>query len=123
VGQFCAKHEICPDVILTSPAVRAMETATIVGELIGVRVEVEPFLTIGMSCEEGMDGLAKRENYKAIMIVGHEPGFSELIAKLTGMRHSEQLRIRKASLTEVELSAVEPGFGVLQYTIPVRLMK
>jgi hypothetical protein len=56
------------------------------------------------------------------MLVGHEPDFSETIATLLGLPNSDNLLVRKASLTAVDLPVLAPGAGQLQFTIPARLM-
>ena len=57
-----------------------------------------------------------------VMIVGHEPDFSLLATHLLGLGDGSRLRIRKASLTHIELPAFAPGSGVLQFSVPCRLM-
>lgn len=123
VGKFCAEYEIKPDIVYTSPAPRALQTATIVAKRLDIDVEETPFLSIGMTPEKGMAGLMERAELSSCMLVGHEPDFSELIAHLIGLRLPEQIHVRKSSLTAVSLPRIEPGRAVLQFSIPVRYMK
>lgn len=123
VGRFCADREILPEKIYTSPAIRAAQTAEIVGKRLDIEVIQAPFLTPGMTPERGFTGLQERAEHHACMLVGHEPDFSELIAGLIGLRMSIQLHLRKGSLTAVSVPRMEMGRGVLQFSIPVRYMK
>ena len=57
-----------------------------------------------------------------MLLVGHEPDFSDTIAALLGLADPDALNIRKASLTGIELSGFTAGAGRLQLLVPVRLM-
>ena len=123
VAKFCASNELLPGIILTSPIRRAQETA----ELFSVETNVKRvlalgFLKSGMTSEQALEGLAEYAEFESVMIVGHEPDFSELVAALLGLSDRERVRLRKASLTAIEISEVKAGRGVLQFSIPVKLM-
>jgi phosphohistidine phosphatase len=69
------------DLCLTSPRVRAADTAAIACEHLGVKPQVEPALNGGdfdpRELEAGLDN---------VLLVGHEPVFSDAIQHLTGAR-------------------------------------
>ncbi len=122
-GKFCARHGLVPELIVSSPVVRAEQTARIVAKKLGdCPLSVEPWPACGMSaatCLEQLRALAKLDS---VMVVGHEPDFSEAIAVLLGVADPESLNVRKASLTLVDLRGFRAGAGRLQALIPVRLM-
>ena len=69
------------EVCLTSPKVRARETARLACEPLGVEVTVDERLTGGR-----FDPLDLTAGLDSVLLVGHEPDFSDAIAHLTGGR-------------------------------------
>jgi len=123
VGQFCLKHRIAPDVILTSPLVRAEETARIVAEKLGLAnlVYVEPFLKTGMVPAAAFSGLGKYRDKVNVLLVGHEPDFSRLVSVLIGAS-SHSIHVRKATLLKVQTPSLEPGAGAIEFLLPVKFL-
>ncbi len=124
VARFCSNNELLPDMILTSPIRRAQKTA----EIFSVETDVKrvlsvEFLRSGMTPEQAIKELADYKEFASVMIVGHEPDFSELVASLLGMPDRERLRLRKASLTAIDVPELKPAAGILQFSIPVKLMR
>jgi len=72
---------IKPDIILTSPLVRAAQTAELVAPSLGASVEQAPELQPGCGLDD-LQRLLRRYDYDTIMLVGHEPDFSTLAARL-----------------------------------------
>lgn len=112
-----------PDVILTSPKVRAAQTAEIVGEVFGVPPEVWDALAFA-DAEDVRDGLMERTEYR-VMIVGHEPTFSELIALfVTGSERGGAFAMKKAGCACLD---VPPGShrrrrATLRWLLPPRVL-
>jgi phosphohistidine phosphatase len=122
-GKFLVRHGLVPALILTSPVVRARQTAKIVARRLGDADLVEErWLACGMSPESCLRELAVHQHLESVLLVGHEPDFSETISALTGLPDPVNLNIRKASLTAVDLPRLEPGAGQLQFLVPSRLM-
>lgn len=122
-GKFLVRYGLIPSVILASPVVRARQTAKIVAQRLGDAELVEaPWLACGMTSESCLRELASYKQQESVMLVGHEPDFSETIAALIGMPDPNGINIRKASLTAVDLYALAPGAGQLQFLVPSRLM-
>jgi phosphohistidine phosphatase SixA len=122
-GKFLVRLGLIPSLILASPVVRARQTAKIVSQRLGDAGLVEgPWLACGMSPESCLRELAAYEQNESVMLVGHEPDFSGTIATLIGLSDPDHLNIRKASLTAVDLPALSPGAGQLQFLLPSRLM-
>jgi len=122
VGAFLQGRGLVPDQILTSPLVRAEQTARIVAGATGCPLAEVGWLASGMRPGAGLKGLEEFSEIPFLVVVGHEPDFSHLIAALIGLPDASALKIRKSSLTVVELAAVAPGCGQLQFSLPVRLM-
>jgi phosphohistidine phosphatase len=92
------------DACLTSPKVRAAETARLTCEALGVEPEVANELAGG---DFDAHGLAAGRG--DVLLVGHEPSFSTEIARLTGAR----AKLRKGGLASVDGSTL---VGLLQPT-------
>jgi phosphohistidine phosphatase len=81
------------DACLTSPKVRAAETARLACEALEVEPEVAGELTEG-----GFDSIGLSAGRGDVMLVGHEPDFSSEIARLTGAK----AKLRKGGLAIVD---------------------
>jgi phosphohistidine phosphatase len=82
------------DACLTSPKVRAAETARIACEALGVEPELEPKLAGGPFDAEALAaGLGDD-----VLLVGHDPDFSMAVHSLTGA----QVRMKKGGLAGIE---------------------
>jgi phosphohistidine phosphatase len=82
------------DACLSSPKVRAADTAKLACEALGVEVELEPKLAGGpFDADELAAGLGDH-----VMLVGHDPDFSMAVHTLTGA----QVRMKKGGLAGVD---------------------
>jgi phosphohistidine phosphatase len=80
-GKALANLGVGIDACLSSPNVRALDTARIVAEHLGVEVEVDDSLKGGDF--EPLDLATGRGD---VLLVGHEPDFSNAVAALTGAK-------------------------------------
>ncbi len=92
-GRALAAMEIDIDACLSSPKVRAEQTAQIACRRLGVEVEIAEQLRGGRF--DAADLAAGRGN---VLLVGHEPDFSNAVAELTGGR----VKLRKGGLAALE---------------------
>lgn len=106
-----------PDVVLSSPLPRALRTAELLCEGIGLRHSpvVDRRLAPGAGWGEFGRALADHPEARRVMYVGHEPDLSSAVALLTG---AASIRMRKGGLACVEFYGVpEPGAGELAWLI------
>jgi phosphohistidine phosphatase len=82
VAMKLAADGVRPDVILTSPLVRARQTADELGRALGTPVEVDERLAPGATAEGLREAVAGRG--QVVMAVGHQPDCGEIAAELTG---------------------------------------
>jgi phosphohistidine phosphatase len=80
------------DACLSSPKLRAVQTAERACEPLGVPVTIEPALS-----GEPFDVQALTAGFDDVMLVGHDPSFSMLLHDLTGA----QARMKKGGLAAV----------------------
>lgn len=75
------------DSVFTSPRVRARETARLACESFGsLDVESADALSGGFAREDALEVLTGRDPDARVLLVGHEPDFSQLVHELTGGR-------------------------------------
>jgi phosphohistidine phosphatase len=96
-GKALAALGAAIETCLTSPKLRAAETARLACEPLGTEPEVEPELESGP-----FDPLALAAGRGETMLVGHEPAFSTEVAGLTGGR----VKLRKGGLAIVDGSTL-----------------
>jgi phosphohistidine phosphatase len=123
VGKFCRMHSFIPQIILSSPLLRAEQTARILALELDLPdiVRLEEFLRPGMSPQRALSYLEKCSERGSIFLVGHEPDFSNLAGTLIGAR-AENIRIRKATLVSLSLPQVESGSATINFHIPVKCL-
>ena len=122
-GRFCREKGIVPERILTSPLRRAWQTAEhFVAELGSGTTNVVEFLASGMEPETAVEELQAYENFASVLVVGHEPDFSRLVAHLLGLSEHGHVRLRKGSLSLLEVTRFSRGGAALEFTLPPRLM-
>lgn len=85
------------DACLTSPRIRAAETARLACEALGLEPEVAPELSGGP-----FDSLGLAAGRGDVLLVGHEPDFSGEVGRLTGGR----VKMRKSGLAIVDRSTL-----------------
>ena len=117
VAKFLDRLKFVPDVILTSPLPRASQTAEIVGQRLGIELKTEPALAHGFNIERLRRLLAKRDA-DCVMVVGHEPAFSEVIGELTGGK----TKISKAGVALLEINRSCTS-GTLLWLFPPKFAK
>src|SRR5437016_5354312 len=117
----CARHaEIAPTVILTSPYARAIETAEIAAAVFHYRgniVKTDALLPVA-SPEQVWDELRSRQNEEQILLAGHEPLMSQLVAYLLGAPPL-QIDMQTATLVRIDIARFtgEPR-GTLCWILP-----
>ncbi|MCX7669909.1 MAG: phosphohistidine phosphatase SixA [Anaerolineae bacterium] len=104
--------------VLTSPLRRAVQTAEILARALGVAVTVEPGLAPGFDTAR-LRTFIERYPDRDLLLVGHEPDFSTVIAALTG----GNVRMAKAGFACVELTAADKLAGELQWLVPPKVFK
>ena len=82
------------DACLTSPKVRAVETARLACEPLGVEPQLEPKLSGGPFDAEALAAGLGDE----VLLVGHDPDFSMAVHSLTGA----QVRMKKGGVAGIE---------------------
>jgi phosphohistidine phosphatase len=122
VGRFMDAHELQLSLVLTSPVRRAHETAQIVVDQMRSELIIAPWLACGMHPEAAVQELEAYRSQTSVMLVGHEPDFSQLCAHLLALPSATQIHVRKASLSLFNLPVLRGGAATLEFSIPCKLM-
>jgi phosphohistidine phosphatase len=124
VGSFLRRLDIRPDVIVTSPLARAVETATAALENLKTKIPLieDERLACGMAPNLAFELIREQEKASCIMLVGHEPDFSGLAAALTGMGASLNIEMKKASCACFDLDMPGHSCATLKWLVPHKLI-
>ena len=112
------------DVMLTSPLVRAKQTAEIIAGGLDPHppIVVTDALSPGATYASVVDELGKQARRRRIALIGHEPGIGALAARLIGSRHS--LEFKKGAVARIDLAALPPtGAGSLHWFLTPKLLR
>src|SRR4051794_18952319 len=74
------------DAVYASPRVRALDTARLACESLGVEPSVEDSLSGGFAVADARALLNAHDADARVLVVGHEPDFSQVVHDLTGGR-------------------------------------
>ena len=126
IGKYARSKRVKPAVLLSSPATRAKNTTDLFSAAAG--------LQIGTACDERIyEASARRllqvisaldDTHSSVLLVGHNPGFEDLVERLTG----EAQKVPTASLTCIDLSidkwsAPKGGKGKLKWRMTPKKLK
>jgi len=112
-----------PDVLLSSPLVRARQTADIAAEAWGdVEVREENALA-GGSFEQIAAVVNKHADQKLVALFGHEPDVSTVVARLLGTSASERLTFKKGGAALLDVPGKMTDGGALIWYLPPRVLR
>src|SRR5215217_6188343 len=86
MGEVIKSNGFAPELILSSPAVRARETARLVKESAGLHAEIKHNERIYEASPQTLQYIAASidDRFNSAMIVGHNPGMEGFVRLLTG---------------------------------------
>ena len=119
-----ARLGVSIDVVLTSPLVRARQTAELVAEGFDSRPQLvtSEALAPGGSYQAVLADLEKHARRGRIALVGHEPGIGELAARLIGTRHP--VEFKKGAICRIDVETLPPaGPGNLRWFLTPKILR
>jgi phosphohistidine phosphatase len=116
LGKLLDELDWRPHVILTSPLLRAAETARLIARSLEITPINEPRLGGPFAIADIAEMLAEHEAARRVVLVGHDPWFSTVTSDLVG----GTLEVRKGALVRIDLVAgdVRAGSGALRWLLP-----
>jgi phosphohistidine phosphatase len=101
--------ELAFDEVWTSPLVRARDTAAVVADAFGKPLVETQHLLPGASAQKLVQQIAARRAAGDLILVGHEPFLSRLVAVLVAGETTANVTLRKAGLCKLALTRIEYG--------------
>ena len=119
-GRTLRAAGLLPDIVLTSPLIRARQTADEFCQTANMPGPViQGWLASGMVPETAMAELAAFQDFKRVAIVGHEPDFSSLVEWILGVTGGG-VEFKKGAIACLKVTP-PARFGNLVYLIPSKL--
>ena len=126
-GKFARRQMVKPDLVLSSPATRAKNTAELFVAAAGLKNTLAYDERIYEASARRLLQLLSEfdDAYESVLLIGHNPGFEELFELLTGATK----KVPTASLTCIDLNidkwaGPKSGKGTLKWRMtPKRLKK
>ncbi len=110
-----------PSIVLTSPLLRARQTADEFCQAAGIPGSViQGWLASGMRPETAIAELVAFREFGRVAIVGHEPDFSSLIEWLLGAEGGS-IEVKKGAIASIRIQPPSRR-GTLCYLIPPKLV-
>jgi len=122
VGKLLSALDVEPEAFISSPLVRAVQTA----ELVAAQMRPEPSITLDdalrpeASYEQFQDLLQHYAKRKSIIVTGHNPNESEFLSYLiSGGTTKNAVELKKGAVAKVEYKA---GHGTLHWCITPKVL-
>jgi phosphohistidine phosphatase len=99
-----------PDLILSSPLIRARDTAEILLEAFGREVEMKitPVLAPGGSRQELYRQIAQyAKELESLMLVGHQPSLGEIAGEIAWGSPEHFVELKKAGMCAIKVESVQ----------------
>ena len=117
MAKFLNRLKVKPDVIVSSPLPRALQTAEAAAEQLKTKLRQDEALEPGFGISE-LSTVLKRHPSKVLMLVGHEPDFSSVISALTG----GFIKMSKAGVALVDIDP-DTEKGILLWLFPPKFAR
>lgn len=112
-----------PDALLTSPWLRARQTAAIAALAWGGIEPQETQALASGSFDAQAEVLDRYPEDATVAVFGHEPWVSELLARLVGSSQDERLTFKKGGAALVDLDGGLAQGGSLVWYLPPKLLR
>jgi phosphohistidine phosphatase len=125
VAKGVAEIASVPDLILSSPYVRAAQTAEIFAEALEYskqKIRTSDLLLPGAEPLQLFRELAKDKDLSTVFVFGHAPHLDDLLATAVGTKH-HITSLKKAGVAFVELKRLSPPSGELVWLATPKLLR
>jgi phosphohistidine phosphatase len=123
VGRLLANLDVQVDQIISSPLKRARQTASLVANELAFEaaVQVDDALRPEADYEQFQTMLSRYKKYDAIMVVGHNPSFTEFLSKsVSAGSGGAQIEFKKGAVARVDLSG---RAGMLEWLVTPKIAR
>lgn len=123
IGRMLANLDVQVDQIISSPLKRARQTASLVANELAFEqtVQLDEALRPEAEFEQFQAMLARYKKYDEIMVVGHNPSFTEFLSKsISGSSGTTHVDFKKGAVAKVD---VEGRNGTLQWLVTPKIAR
>ena len=125
VAKGVAALGVTADLFLTSPYVRAAQTAEIFANALDYarqRIRRTDLLLPGAEPSRFFKELVKEKQASSVFLVGHAPQLDDLIAAAVGAKKNVT-SMKKAGVALIELKRISPPIGVLVWLATPKILR
>jgi phosphohistidine phosphatase len=119
LGRLLAGMGFETDALVSSPKIRAVQTAEGVAEALGIEVRIDDRLSGGLDADAVVALGADAGGPRRPVLVGHDPDFSWLLSALVGA----EIGMKKGAMARVDVDGeLTEGGGTLRWLITPELL-
>jgi phosphohistidine phosphatase len=98
-----------PDIVMTSPLMRARQTAEILVEFLGKKIKLKTLPSLGPSGsrQEVYREINSYDGMKDLMIVGHQPSLGEIAGEICWNSAGNFIEFKKGGACAIELASTQ----------------
>jgi phosphohistidine phosphatase len=115
------------DLVMTSPLARAVETAEIIIDVLGLEkkeIQQTASLAPGAPIDELFAEIKRRMGVESIALVGHQPDLGEIISKIVQCDGGLAIQFKKGSVCSINVTETVPTLrGELVWLITPRQLR
>lgn len=113
---------LAPARIITSPLVRAAQTAVLLNKSLGGEIPIAEDWRLGhsLTVDDLRAILAENRHVRSLAIIGHNPSFCEALSAITG---GAEVDLRKGAIALVDVSDLKTPSGRLMWLAPPSLFE
>src|SRR5258708_26066983 len=123
VGRLLANLDVQVDQIISSSLKRARQTACLVANELAFEgaVQIDDALRPEADFDQFQSMLSRYKKYDAVMVVGHNPSFTEFLSKsISGPNDAARIDLKKGSVARVEMNG---RTGTLAWLVPPKIAR
>ncbi|HEY6352051.1 MAG TPA: phosphoglycerate mutase family protein [Candidatus Angelobacter sp.] len=123
MGRMLASLDVQIDHIVSSPLKRALQTASLAANELAYEAPIR--LDEALLPESGFDQfralIARLKKYDTIIVVGHNPSFTEFLSKtISGSSGAAQIEFKKGAVAKVEMQG---RGGILEWLVVPKIAR
>jgi|SRR5579862_2219966 len=123
MGRMLANLDLQVDQIVSSPLRRALQTASLAANELAYEapIRIDEALLPDSGFEQFRAMIARLKKYDTIIIVGHNPGFTEFLSKtISDSSGAAQIDFKKGAVAKVEM---EGRTGTLEWLVTPKIAR
>lgn len=123
VARALHKLNVKPDLILSSPLIRAKQTAQHIADAFKLEVAITDSLAPAVNPSHLFKSIGRHPHAREIFLVGHEPDMGMLVGTLLFAGPEWQMPFKKAGICRVDITSLPPDNpGVLKWYITPKII-